>query len=136
MANKLQASESIIEKRLQTRRRVKSSAVLRFLVLPRYQVLSFAVALLLIVASRVSHLDEYAFHHDEVWSVWQTFGTPAQIVKWTPYDWAPLYYLVVGGWKELVGIHPAILRFSSVLFLMLSAALIYRVARRLSNQSA
>src|SRR5579859_4544703 len=134
MANKVQVTRSVPENSVGPRWNVLPIADLRFLTLPR--VMIFALALLVIVASRISHLDEYSFHHDEVWSVWQTFGTPAQIIKWTPFDWGPFYYLFVGGWKEFVGIHPVVLRFSSVLFLMLSAALIYRVARRINGQAA
>src|SRR5690606_4825880 len=46
------------------------------------------VALLLIAAARTMRLTTFEMHHDEVWSVWQTFGTPAQIIDWTPFDWA------------------------------------------------
>ena len=33
---------------------------------------------------------------DEIWSVWQSLGTPQQIMDWTPYDWTPGYYLTLG----------------------------------------
>ncbi len=68
---------------------------------------------------------------DEIWSIWQTQGTPQQIVQWTPYDWPPLYYLLLGGWRVLVGMHPVALRMLSVLLFLLASAIMYRLMRRL-----
>lgn len=66
--------------------------------------------------------------------MWQTMGSPAQIIEWTPFDWAPGYYLLLGAWRGLVGIDPVILRFLSVLFSLLTIAVIYRVALRLTQR--
>ncbi|MBI5671259.1 MAG: hypothetical protein HZC41_24950 [Chloroflexi bacterium] len=92
--------------------------------------------LLLIFASRAVRLDEMQMHQDEIWSVWQTFGTPAQIVRWTPYDWPPLYYLTLGVWRGLTNPHPVILRYSSALMFLFGTACLYRVARRLADVPA
>ena len=98
------------------------------------RLLILVAALLLIGAARTMRLTTFEMHHDEVWSVWQTFGTPAQIVDWTPYDWAPLYYLTLGAWRALVGIHPIVLRFLSVLPALITAAVTYRIGLRLTEK--
>lgn len=101
---------------------------------PNNRIIILVTALLLIAAARILRLTTFEMHHDEVWSVWQTFGTPAQIVDWTPYDWAPLYYLILGAWRALVGINPIVLRHLSTLFALITAALIYRIGLRLSGK--
>ncbi|GAB4572699.1 MAG: hypothetical protein Kow0077_12880 [Anaerolineae bacterium] len=95
--------------------------------------LFFAVTLLLVIAaSRIFRLQEMIeLGVDELWSVWQTFGTPQQILQWTPYDWPPLYYLLLGGWRALVGLHPAMLRYLAVLVFMLACAVMIRLMQRL-----
>ena len=97
----------------------------------KLRLLTGTITLLLIAASRLLLLADLSFDHDEVWSVWQTFGTPQEIIARTPFDWTPLYYLSVGAWRLLVGMHPVALRMSSVLAFMLTAALTYHLARKL-----
>ena len=98
-----------------------------------YSALLLALLLLLIVASRAFRLDVDVLdvQTDEAWSVWQTFGTAQDIIRWTPYDWPPLYYLTLGGWRAAVGLHPVTLRWLSVLSFALGSAAFYRSARRL-----
>lgn len=88
-------------------------------------------ALLLIVISRLLLLNDLSFDQDEVWSVWQSFGTPQEIIARTPFDWPAGYYLSVGFWRGLVGYHPVTLRILSVLLFLLSSALTYRLGRKL-----
>jgi 4-amino-4-deoxy-L-arabinose transferase-like glycosyltransferase len=92
--------------------------------------------LLLIFAGRTGRLNTLNMDEDEVWSVWQTFGSPADIINWTPSDWSPLYYLIVGLWKGLVGIHPFALRILSVLPFTLAMAVLYRFTRRVYSAPA
>ncbi|MDL1885970.1 hypothetical protein FBR01_20330, partial [Anaerolineae bacterium CFX8] len=68
---------------------------------PRALAILLAALLLLIAASRIPRLHEPQMNQDEIWSVWQTLGSPAQIIRWTPYDWPPLYYLALGTWRGL-----------------------------------
>ncbi|MCC7447667.1 MAG: glycosyltransferase family 39 protein [Anaerolineae bacterium] len=89
--------------------------------------------LLLIAASRIIHLNAMEMNWDEIWSIWQTFGSPADILRWTPFDWPPLYFLGLGGWKELVGIYPLVLRYFSALGFLLGCACFYRVGKRIWN---
>jgi hypothetical protein len=104
---------------------------------PRSTVVLLAgVILLLVAASRMLRLDELKMNQDEIWAVWQTLGSPAQIIRWTPYDWPPLYYLLLGAWRGLTGLHPIILRYSSVLIFLLGSAFLYRSARRLAGERA
>jgi hypothetical protein len=73
---------------------------------------------------------------DEIWSVWQTFGTPTQIVSWTPNDWPPGYYLILAGWRAFNGQHPIILRYLSVLAFVVGSSFVFRIVRRLRGSSA
>lgn len=101
-----------------------------------HRILLGSLILLLLAASRIVHLRGLELIDDEVWAIWRTFGTPGQILTWVPYDWPPLYYLILGGWKELTGIHPTMARFLSVLVSVLGAAFTYLVMRRLFNTRA
>ena len=92
--------------------------------------------LLLIAASRLLRLHEFRLNPDEVWSVWQTFGTFDQILHWTPYDWPPLYYLTVGVWWRGTSLVPESLRLLSMLIFMLGAAFSYKIGQRLSGHGA
>ena len=91
---------------------------------------------LVIAASRLLRLDGMTLNRDEVWSVWQTFGSPAQILQWTPYDWPPLYYLTLGAWRGLTSAYPVPLRMFSALVFPLGVAFLFRVMRRLRGFQA
>jgi Dolichyl-phosphate-mannose-protein mannosyltransferase len=93
-----------------------------------------SITLLLIAGSRILRLHTLAMGTDEVWAIWQTFGTPAQIGSWTPVDWPPVYFLVLGAWRLLVGIHPIVLHFFSLLLYLIGCAFIYRAMRRLAGE--
>ncbi len=105
---------------------------------PRRVYVWLVLALLLVAAPRIIYSRGLKLDNDEVWTIWQTFGTPGQIVAWTPYDWPPLYYLAVGLWKEFVGIYPFMVRMLSVLASILGGAFLYRATRRLTanNETA
>ena len=45
--------------------------------------------LLVVAASRIPRLNGMEMNIDEVWSIWQTLGTPRQVLAWVPYDWPP-----------------------------------------------
>ncbi len=97
--------------------------------------LAIVTAVLLIdAASRSLHIASLTMNWDEVWSIWQTFGSPADIIRWTPTDWPPLYFLFVGAWQAYAGIQPLALRVSSLLAAMLGAAFTYRAGRRLGGE--
>jgi hypothetical protein len=99
-------------------------------------ILTAAVILLLIAASRVLRLAELGMNPDEIWSVWQTFGTPGQILLWTPYDWPPGYYLTLGLWRGLTGQYPIILRYLSMLVFLIGSSFLFRVVKRLHGVNA
>ena len=92
--------------------------------------------LLLMTASRLPRFNTQEFESDEVWTIWQTVGTPAQILDWTPYDWTPLHYLTLGVWRGFTGLEPFTVRLFSFYVFLIGAALVYRVAKRLSNRNA
>src|SRR4051794_24103437 len=93
------------------------------------------ILFLIVFASRVVRLNMLEMDRDEVWSVWQTFGTPQQIIQWTPYDWPPLFYLTVGSWRGLMGDHPFTLRLLTVYTFLIGIAVLYRVAKRLCDDT-
>jgi hypothetical protein len=95
-----------------------------------------AAVLLIIAAGHILPLDTLELDIDEVWSIWQGFGSPAEIIRWTPYDWPWLYYLTLAGWQRLVGLDPLALRYLSVLAFMPGAALMFRVLRRWTSVQA
>src|SRR5450432_2987546 len=99
----------------------------------RITLLILTIILLVVAASRILRLLPVGIIDDEVWSVWQTLGTPQQILNWTPYDWPPLFYLIMGVWKGFVGINPLADRYLSALFFLIGVAAIYRVTRRLTR---
>ena len=100
-----------------------------------YKPLALAGLLLVVAAERMVHLPRLLdMTGDEAWSVWQTFGTPAQIIAWTPFDWSPLYYLILGGWRWVTGGHPITLRYLTVLVFLLGCAGLYRAAVRLMGE--
>src|SRR4051794_9929435 len=99
-------------------------------------VLIVALELLLMGASRLLVLHQIRMGADEIWSVWQTLGTPGQILEWTPFDWTPGYYLTLGLWRGFVGMLPFALRMLSVLMFLIGCAALYRVAWRLGGQRA
>ncbi|MEL6148375.1 MAG: glycosyltransferase family 39 protein [Chloroflexota bacterium] len=96
------------------------------------RIISPTLALLLIAASRSVYIRRLLdMTGDEVWSVWQTLGTPQQIIHWTPFDWPPGYYLILGGWWRLTGLHSIPLRYLMLLVFMIGCAAVFRVAVRL-----
>ncbi|MEO8609094.1 MAG: glycosyltransferase family 39 protein [Chloroflexota bacterium] len=103
-------------------------------VIQQYSLIFWAVLLLLLAASRFITLHGLELNTDEVWSIWQSFGTPEQIIRWTPYDWPPGYYLLLGGWKIFVGIQPIVYHVLSIFIYLISVALLYRVIRRLRDE--
>jgi hypothetical protein len=100
----------------------------------RYLPLLLAVLLVIIAASRILRLDAFRMDTDEVWTIWQTFGTPQQIIQWTPPSETPLYYLLLGLWKGFTGIDPIVIRSLSVLGSLVGSALMYRAARRVHGE--
>ncbi|MAS35765.1 MAG: hypothetical protein CL610_17275 [Anaerolineaceae bacterium] len=89
-----------------------------------------AIVLLLIAASRLIWLDDLTMNTDEIWSAWQTFGTPQQIIQWTPYDWPPGYYLLLAGWRSLTSAYPLALRTLSALLFLIGTTFVFRLMRR------
>jgi hypothetical protein len=92
--------------------------------------------LLLVAASRIVRLGGLEMNWDEVWSVWQTFGSPQDILRWTPFDWPPLYFLTLAGWKALVGFFPLVLRYLSASAFLIGSACTYRAVRRIWGERA
>ena len=92
--------------------------------------ITLAGLLLTIAAARILRFGAIFLRHDEFWSIWQGYGRFFDVLRWTPFDWPPLYYLVLDGWVGLVGIHSFALRYLSVLMFLVGAACLHQVLRR------
>jgi len=104
----------------------------RVAVTPSKLLLALITCLFIIIfASRVLRLSTAEMVRDEISSIWQTFGTPSQIMIWTPQDAPPGYYFLVGVWRILVGLHPVSIRLLPVFAFMITSALLYRVTAEL-----
>jgi hypothetical protein len=101
-----------------------------------HQLILFGLLIAALFALRVLRYPTTEMTNDEVWFVWQTFGTPRQIIQWTPYNWGPLFPLLIGFWRIVTGIHPDVIRVLTVLLFLPACAAIFRVARRLWGGSA
>ena len=95
-----------------------------------------SLLLLAIAATRVLRFDAIFLGHDEFWSIWQSYGKISEVLRWTPFDWPPLYYLVLDGWVGLVGIQSFALRYLSALMFLVGAAYLYQVLRRNAGETA
>jgi len=93
-----------------------------------------ALILLVAAAARLLYLHDLPMNADEIWSIWQTLGTPADVIRWTPADWPFPYFMAIWGWKALVGLTPEALRMFSVLVSMIGGACFYAAARRIWNE--
>jgi len=85
---------------------------------------------LVVAASRVIRIHSFSLDNDEIWSIWQTFGTPEQIVQWTSPTEHPLYFLMLGLWKDAAGFDPFVLRYLSLLVSLPGFVFMYRAVRR------
>ncbi len=56
---------------------------------PNQRILLLTLILLVAAVPRIFSLYLQLVHHDEVWSIYQSIGTPQQILTWLPYDWPP-----------------------------------------------
>src|SRR5258708_5319174 len=82
--------------------------------------------LILVFASRAIRLNTLNMDGDEVWSVWQTFGTLGQTIQRASYDWPPGYFVLLHAWRWLTGINPFTLRLTSIFTLLICNALLFR----------
>src|SRR5689334_12400831 len=92
--------------------------------------------LLIVAAGLILRLRTLKFDNDEIWEIWQTFGTPQQIIYWTSPSEYPTYMLILGAWKNLVGLHPYILHYLTILLSLPAPAFMYRAVRRIAGHWA
>lgn len=88
------------------------------------------LVLLLIAASRAIRINDFHLDNDEIWSIWQTMGTPQQIISWTSPTEHPIYFLLLDAWKQIAGMDPFILRYLSLLLCLPGVVFMYRALRR------
>ena len=99
--------------------------------------LALLVGILLVVfASRVTRLPTLNMEKDEAWSTWITLGSVQQTLDWVGYDWPAGFFLQLHAWRALTGITPFGLRILIVLTLLIGAALVFRLGRRLFGMQA
>jgi len=91
---------------------------------------------LLIAASRAIRINDFHLDNDEIWSIWQTMGTPQQIIQWTSPTENATYFLILGAWKEIAGMDPFVLRYLSLLICLPGFIFMYRALRRQHGYTA
>ncbi len=94
------------------------------------------LVVLLITASRAIRINDFHLDNDEIWSIWQTMGTPQQIIQWTSPTENPTYFLLLDGWKNLAGMDPFALRYLSLLICLPGVVFMYRALRRQHGHTA
>ena len=82
------------------------------------------------------YIAEVNIHLDELWSIWQGFGSLGDVIRWTPHDWPPLYFIILDLWVAIVGHEPMALRYLSVLCFLIGSTFLYRVLKLEANPSA
>lgn len=87
------------------------------------------IVLLLIAASRIAILQDREFNYDEVLNAYRTGESLSEALNWVPSNWTPLHFMLLWGWQALAGGHPVVLRFSSVLLMMLASVFLFRASR-------
>ncbi len=92
--------------------------------------LLLALLLLTIAAARILRLEDVQPHPDEIWSIWQGFGSLTDIIRWSPYDWPPLYFVCLSFWVKLVGLQPIALRMLSVFCFMIGVSSFYQILKK------
>ena len=98
--------------------------------------LALSALFLAIIAVRLLYIADIHLHVDELWSIWQGFGSISDLIRWNPYDWPPLYFILLDVWVEIVGLNPLALRYLSVLFFLIGSAFLYRVVREEADDNA
>ncbi|MDX2138315.1 MAG: glycosyltransferase family 39 protein [Chloroflexota bacterium] len=98
-----------------------------------YRLWSVVLVLLLAAWARMIYVHSLPMNADEIWSIWQTLGTPLDVIRWTPSDWSFPYFMTIWGWKEIVGLTPEALRMLSVLISLLGGACLYTAVRHIWN---
>lgn len=86
--------------------------------------------LALVFLSRVIFLDQRQLNYDEVWHAWHTSERFDQVFLWLPYDWPPLYFVLLWVWQGLTGSDPLTLRYSSLLIFVVACAAMYHLGWR------
>jgi hypothetical protein len=97
-----------------------------------------AIGLIVLVAAlvRIPILLRVPMWWDEVWSMWQTQVGLSQSVAITPYDWPPLYFVVLWAWSSVLGHSDLSGRGLSLLFALASIVALYRAGRAIGGDWA
>ncbi|MCX7683489.1 MAG: glycosyltransferase family 39 protein [Anaerolineae bacterium] len=95
------------------------------------------IILLLAFGLRVYELAEHNIWWDEGLTIWAARASLREIVHWTAHDvHPPLYFLLMRGWRALVGEGEVVLRFPSALAGTLGVAAIYGLGSTLGGKRA
>ena len=100
----------------------------------RYRLFVLFLILLLASATRFYQVDTRSLWEDEGWTLLLSEGSAAEIVQTMAFDQhPPLYFLMIGYWRDLTGDTELALRSLSVLMSILSVAAIYQCGKTLFN---
>ncbi len=90
----------------------------------------------LIATSRAIRINDFHLDNDEIWAIWQTIGTPQQVISWTSPTEHPTYFLLLDAWRQIAGMDPFVLRYLSLLLSLFGLAFMYRTVRRQHGHNA
>jgi hypothetical protein len=91
----------------------------------------FIAVMLLALAWRFGGVVDFWEYPDEVWTVWQVQGNLADALTRTPFDWSPLYPVVIWAWVQIVGNMLETARLLNPLLGAMTLALLFQVGRQL-----
>jgi hypothetical protein len=97
-------------------------------------ILPILLILLLVAATRISGLNDFAVWTDEGWTVWATEHL-TQVMQTIGEDrHPPLYFVSLALWEEVAGLSRLALRLPSAYSALITAALIWQIGRRVGGQ--
>ncbi len=96
-----------------------------------------SVFVLLIAAAAIfSHLDDLSMWYDELFAVFHSKGTLAQVLRERDLAWPPGYPLALHIWIKIMGPNDLVVKLPGALAAMLGTAFAYRAGRRLHGRTA
>jgi hypothetical protein len=97
---------------------------------------ALGLILLVTAAVRVPVILYVPMWWDEIYTMWQVQAGFGQNIAMTPYDWPPLYFVVLWGWAAVAGYGDLSGRGLSLLFSLASVTLLYGAGRAIAGEWA
>jgi len=92
--------------------------------------------LLIAAFALIRHANDLSMWYDELWTIFHSSGTLAQIVRDRDWSWPPGYFVLLHAWIRLFGMNDLVVRMMNVLAGLLGTALMIRAGRALDSHRA